>query len=118
MFNSRELPLFFEFSLGGAIVLWLDSVALIWLGMWKGLKAKKHPRAVLATLGQVMVLPWVGYFVIGFIVFEVLQFNEEEYIFFALCFLFGAVIDGLSIAYARKKLATEFRAIVARRYDG
>ena len=117
MFNSRELPLFFEFSLvAHRAVAGLCGADLGW--GCGSLKAKKHPRAVLATLGQVMVLPWVGYFVIGFIVFQVLEFNEEEYIFFALCFLFGAVIDGLSIAYARKKLATEFRAIVARRYDG
>jgi len=45
--------------LGGTVLLWLDAAALIWLGMWQGLKTKKYTRSVLATLGQVLLPPWL-----------------------------------------------------------
>jgi ABC-type transport system involved in cytochrome c biogenesis permease component len=119
MRNNEELGIFTEILLGGTILLWLDFAALSWLGMWKGLKAKKHSRAVLGTLGQVIVLPWVCWFFFLFLAIASINGGPGAIgVFLACWFLLGAVIDGLSIAYARKKLARDFRAIVARRYEG
>jgi hypothetical protein len=124
--QDEELACFVAAFLGGGVLLWLDSAALSWLGMWKGLKAKKHPRAVLGTLAQVVVLPWVCLFVIGFLAVLLNSigvlfspFGENTLgVYLMLWFLLGALIDICSIAYARTRLASDFRAIVARRYDG
>ncbi len=53
--------------LGGAVLLPLDAAALSRVGMWMGLCARTHYRAVLSTLGQVMLLPWLGLLFIVFL---------------------------------------------------
>lgn len=118
--NRMERNTFTEIFLGGAIVLWLDSVALSWVGMWQGLKARKHSRAVLATLAQVTGLPWLAFFLFIALAFISPNLFKEDrfYIYFALWFLAGAVIDSVSIAIARQKLNAEFRSTVAQLRGG
>jgi ABC-type transport system involved in cytochrome c biogenesis permease component len=117
--NHSDFHIFAEIFLGNIVLLWLDSAALIWLGMWTGLKARKHSRAVLVTLAVVLALPWVSLFVAAFLAYEVSFESEDTVGVFIVCwFLLGAVVDGLSVVYAREKLASDFRALVARRYDG
>jgi ABC-type transport system involved in cytochrome c biogenesis permease component len=118
--QNLERNTFIEIFLGGAVVLWLDAAALRWVGMWRGLKARKHSRAVLATLAQVTGIPWLAFSL--FIALSFISsnlFNEDHfYIYFALWFLVGAVIDIVSILGARRKLNAEFRSTVAQRYGG
>jgi 4-amino-4-deoxy-L-arabinose transferase-like glycosyltransferase len=49
---------------GNMVVLLADFHALGWVGMWAGLRTRHH-RAVLVTLLQIMVVPWLLYFVLG-----------------------------------------------------
>ena len=53
----EERALFRTIFLGGALLLPLDFYALSWMGMLMGLRSKSHSRAVLSTLGRVLVLP-------------------------------------------------------------
>ena len=46
--------------LGGVWLLFIDAFALCWTGMLAGLCARRHPRAVFATLGRVILLHWLG----------------------------------------------------------
>lgn len=49
-----------EWSLGGIALLACDFRALVTVGMRAALSAKNHSRAVLSTLGQVMLPPWLA----------------------------------------------------------
>jgi hypothetical protein len=109
-----------EVFLGGAVMLWLDASALSWIGMWRGLKARKYPRSVLSTWAHVMLPPWLVFSLFVF-VGPVLHSgtSESTMIFFVLLwFGLGAAIDLAGIAWAREKLFTSFRATVSARADG
>jgi ABC-type transport system involved in cytochrome c biogenesis permease component len=120
MRDKHEVVNLTTLFLGGAMMLWLDSVALSWVGMWKGLKARKHPRSVLATLGQVIGLPWLaGLLFIYLCSNSNVSVSEGGIaVVIGIWFWIGAVIDGVSMARARAKLVRNFRAIVAQRYNG
>src|SRR5262249_55174900 len=47
-----------EVLIGGAVLLFVDFSVLAWVGMWMGMVAKRHHRAVFATLARVIVVPW------------------------------------------------------------
>jgi hypothetical protein len=51
-----------EILIGGGIMLLIDFHALSWVGMWLALQTKRHNRAILATLGRVMLTPWLAVF--------------------------------------------------------
>ena len=65
--GPRERPMFCEFALGGAVILLADFYALTWVGMWMALRARHHNRAILATLGRVMLPPWLVLLLIWFL---------------------------------------------------
>jgi ABC-type transport system involved in cytochrome c biogenesis permease component len=105
--------------LGGALILWLDSLALAWVGMWRGVKSRKYPRAVLSTLGQVTVLPWLLFFL--FMAFAMYGGNMGQGtvdVMILAWFVVGAIVDAISIETSRINLNTHFRSVVAQRYDG
>jgi ABC-type transport system involved in cytochrome c biogenesis permease component len=108
--------------LGGALILWVDSFALTWVGMWRGVKSKKYPRAVLTTLTQITGLPWLAFFL--FVAFMLLgrpsTSPPEPFVdgFVIVWFIVSACIDAVCIENARTNLAAHFRSVVAQRYDG
>jgi ABC-type transport system involved in cytochrome c biogenesis permease component len=108
-----------EILFGSAVLLWLDASALIWLGMWRGLTAKKYPRSVVATWGQVMLPPWLAFFLFVFVgsVLHPAMNDETMGFIILLWFGFGAVVDVLSIAWARQNLFTRLSSAVAEGRD-
>lgn len=111
--------MFVEVLLGSIVVLWLDASALSWLGMWRGLTAKRYPRSVLATWGQVMAPPWLAFFLfifIGPMLSAGLDPGAVE-LFILLWFCVGAMVDLLSINWARDNLVRCLRSTVAESYD-
>jgi ABC-type transport system involved in cytochrome c biogenesis permease component len=50
--------------IGGAVVLCFDFRAIAWVGLQQALRAKKQSRALLATLGRVLGIPWLAMMVI------------------------------------------------------
>ena len=117
---TDELIMMVEVFAGGAAMLWLDASALSWIGMWRGLKAKKYPRSVLSTWGQVMLPPWLAvflFFCIGPVAAPGLREGTME-VFILLWFGLGAAVDLAGIAWAREKLLTSLRATVSERSGG
>lgn len=52
----------------GALTLWLQWLAVCWVGMWLGLSSKKPGQAAIITFLLVTLLPWLfcsGFFFIG-----------------------------------------------------
>jgi ABC-type transport system involved in cytochrome c biogenesis permease component len=45
---------------GAMLMVACDFFALGWVGMWMGLRARKHHHAVLSTLGLVVLVPWLA----------------------------------------------------------
>jgi len=119
LFDREEIIMSAEVFLGGAAMLWLDASALCWIGMWRGLNAKKYQRAVVSAWGQVMLPPWLAvflFFCIGPVVAPGLQPGTMTF-FILLWFGLGAAVDLAGIAWAREKLLTSFRATVSERSD-
>jgi len=53
-----------ELLIGGTVLLFVDFSILGWIGMWMGVVARRHHRAVLSTLARVMVVPWAANFLL------------------------------------------------------
>jgi hypothetical protein len=66
---SKVMTIFSMMFLGGAALLFFDFNALGWVGMRTGLDGRRHHRAVMTTLGRVMLGPWAGIFVFNVIGF-------------------------------------------------
>jgi hypothetical protein len=114
-FLWRQIVMMSEVFLGGAVLLWLDASALIWLGMWRGLTAKKYPRSVLAAWGQVMAPPWLAllfFVLIGPMMGGGVSEGTVN-LFILLWFGVGAVVDVLSISWARQNLFSRLRSAVS-----
>ena len=65
--SSTETCIFLELFLGGLVMLGLDLKAIETVGFRSALQAKRHSRAILATLGPVMGVPWAAAFLLVFL---------------------------------------------------
>lgn len=92
---------------GNIVVLLTDFFALGWVGMWHGLVARQHHRAVLVSLVQILVLPWLLYVVMGMCG----GFNSSAgaNAFIITWYLTGVLNDFIWARRARNKLRNEFR---------
>lgn len=61
--GMRDDGIFATLIIGNAIVLVSDFLAIGWLGMWDGLRARQHHRAILRTLIKVLLVPWIMWIV-------------------------------------------------------
>ena len=93
----------------------VDFWALRTIGMWMALRARKHQRAVLGTLGRVMAAPWAGIFLWVFLsttgAFSPSSDGEVAMIF-VLWFMAGIVNDLVFVAKARAGLGQGLRHLV------
>ena len=113
--TSREQVIFMELFLGGVLMLFMDFRAIQTVGMWLALRARKQHRAVLGTLGRVMLVPWVGVFLLAFLT-SVRTFNPSEIdlaVIFASWFMVGTINDMALGAQARAGLGRGLRYWVA-----
>jgi ABC-type Na+ efflux pump permease subunit len=95
---------------GNILSLLFDFNALGWLGMWYGLRATKHHRAVLLTLFCILVIPWL------FLIFAAISGlldGQHEKMLFGLWYGLGIVSDLIWAAWARRRLFRHFRSVVA-----
>jgi hypothetical protein len=115
--NTEEFFMMAVMLLGGAAILWLDANALICLGMWRGLNAKKYPRSVLATLGQVLLPPWLALFFFGVLGAGFIE-PGGAVILILFWFGVGVAIDIPSIAFAEENLVKSLRSVVSEGSGG
>lgn len=114
--SPRDQAVFVEIFLGGTLVLWADFRALQTVGMWRALRAGRQHRAVLGTMGRVMLVPWAGVFLLVFLTYltRTLSGSEGEVaVVLALWFLTGILTDLIVAAWARAKLGRGLRYWVA-----
>lgn len=108
--------IFMELLAGGVVALLVDFEAVAWVGMWHGLSKRQTYKAVIITAVQLLVPCWfLAFFAImtNFLPASELGVGGM----FALWFLIGFSVDGLSILFARSRLAERFRSVAAQRYD-
>ncbi len=104
--------------LAGMIVFTVDALALAWLGMWLGLRARHGTRATWGAVWRILALPWAIYF-FSFLAIEIPNdgpsVSEEGYIaiWFAISLAFSCYF-GLE---SRNRLHSEFREIATIQAD-
>jgi hypothetical protein len=108
--DASTQGLFCEMFFGGMIALFADFYGLSWVGMWRGLTARQHHRAVLATLGHIMsALPLI----IFFLIFTEPNVHDQEMTFIIGFVLFvGILVSLVSGVIAKTRLMKGFRAAV------
>jgi ABC-type transport system involved in multi-copper enzyme maturation permease subunit len=114
--DGEAMWLFTELFVGGLVALATDFEALLWVGMWQGLSKRQAYKAVILTAVQLLGPCWLlAFFAI------VTDFNPMPYfgvfVMFAIWFLVGLAVDGMSILGARSRLIGRFRSMAAQRYD-
>jgi hypothetical protein len=107
--HGRDQSIFCELFLGGTLMLFLDFYAFQQLGLWLGLKAKRHHRAVVGTLFRIMGLPWLAAFLITFVG---VRSAMQAATVFAIWFALGIGIDAAILLVMRHKIPRQFRATV------
>ncbi len=90
-------------------MLLIDAYCLCWVGMLRGLVARDSSQAILATLGRILLLPWL-YFAFGAAIFFRSAPGE-----LALLWLFlSGVNDLIFLLNARSILIEHFRGLALR----
>jgi hypothetical protein len=112
--NGSALAMFQELFFGGILALVLDFKTLGHVGMWMALRANRHHRAVLGTLGRVLLPSWAGIFLMVFFMSQMRAGSAfEAGMIFASWFALGIVVDVVMVSMARRELRQGFRARLA-----
>lgn len=96
---------------GGVAVLFLDFYALGWGGMRAALRTKKHNRAILVALAQVMLPSWLILAVLFLLASGGVLIGTTRFMkgFFVFWFVLGGIIDLAVGLRARAKLRQGLR---------
>ncbi|MDB6033069.1 MAG: type transporter [Verrucomicrobiales bacterium] len=113
--NGKDRGIFTEIFVGGLLVLFADFAALRWAGIWAGLISAKHYRAVLLTMGKIMLIPWVCIFLLVFMVRGSNGPGEAATVF-GLWFALSLGVATWARRSSEVKLANLFRQTAADRY--
>lgn len=106
----RDNGEFVTVMIGNMVCLATDFMALKWVGMWTGLRCRYHHRAVALTLLQILVLPWLLFFLLGVLGFFGARTGVTLFLtWYCLCI----VNDLLWASLARQGLRREFRELAA-----
>lgn len=113
--SPTDQAIFVELFLGGVVTLFVDFNALQTVGMWVALRTRRQQRAVLGTLGRVMLAPWTGILLLVFLgMTRTLNPSEGGLAtIFAFWFITGIVNDLVVSAQARAALGRGLRYWVA-----
>ena len=91
--------------------LYLDFQAISWTAMLMGLRMRTHQMAVLATLGMVLALPWLGWVLLNILV--PIHSTTQERILLIAWYCLAALWEIILIRSATKSLRRDFRALAA-----
>jgi ABC-type transport system involved in multi-copper enzyme maturation permease subunit len=112
--GSSDQRIFTGIFLGGILALFVDTFALSWIGMEMGLRGKRQHRAVLATLGRVLLPNWLGAFLLVFVARSGTGISHAEGdILIMSWFLLGFGIDLVLGLRAKQRLQRRFREIAS-----
>ena len=109
--------------IAGMLVFAMDLIALMWVGMWRGLNSRRPNRAAAAAVARVMVLPWVLWGMISILLTVSISMRGGGGDFWEGKF-FILLWAGISVAVnlffglpARQKLFSEFRNVATTRFE-
>jgi len=109
----QEQFTFMEILIGGIFAALADLPTITLVGMWQALRTNRHHRAVLATIGRVLLPSWGAIFVIIFFMSTSRGVSETEVdAIFALWFVFGLGVDAVMGGTAYGWLRRGFRRIL------
>jgi ABC-type transport system involved in multi-copper enzyme maturation permease subunit len=112
--GSSDQRIFTGIFLGGIVALFADSFALSWVGMEMGLRGKRQHRAVLATLGRLLLPNWLLAFLLVFVANSRSGISDAQAATMVACwFVFGFGIDLALGLRAKWRLHRRFREIAA-----
>jgi len=112
--GTSDRRIFTGIFLGGIVALFADSFAVSWIGMEMGLRGKRQPRAVLATLGRVLLPNWLCAFLLVFVAHSGAQFSDTDWEnLITSWFLLGLGIDLVLGLKAWYRLHRRFREIAS-----
>ena len=112
--SNRERPIFVGIFAGGLVVLVLDVWAMSWVGLEQSLRCRRHHWAVLATLGRIMLAPWVAVFLFVFLLIGEVFSSEKAFGLLIMAWLgAGALLDGIVGAKAWRRARRSFRRMAA-----
>jgi ABC-type transport system involved in cytochrome c biogenesis permease component len=108
----EPVVLFTTFCVGGSVLWLMDTHALMWLGMWMGLRGLRHHRATLNTLGRILAPPWIA-----FVLFILLTYGTSSgmkvLMLWSLWFVFSVVSALLAVKHRKSELLHDFRRLAA-----
>lgn len=107
--HGDDLFIFFIMFCGGILMLFLDFKAFDQVGILMALRCKRHNRAILATLGRVMGIPWAVIFLIWFLGINGALSGIEPVPLFLFWFGVGITYDLIITFNARSSLRQGFR---------
>lgn len=108
--GSEEHLIFCELFLGGAVVLLMDARALTWVGMSLGIRGRAHHRAILGTLGRVLLAPWFALIFLWLLgVSGAFTGIDGVLIMFFFWYAFVVVLDVVFAQNAQDQLRRELR---------
>ena len=115
MHMSRDRTIFVEWVVAGLVLLWFDFTAITQLGMWMGLRTRVYHRAIFATLGRVLLLPWGGLLLMWFFIIAGRMINgpEEVLVLGGVWQVVVLLLDQVYATQSRASLRTEFRTAAA-----
>ena len=111
--RGEELALFCGVVSGGAVMLSVDLLAILWFGMRSALRFRRQTRAVLVTLVLIMGLPWFSIFLSFTGIGDRIQSFRGITIMMASWLGGGAILDLLMFAWCKERLTRQFRELVA-----
>jgi len=112
--GSSGRRMFTGIFLGGILALFADSLALSWIGMDMGLRGKRQQRAVLATLGRVLLPNWLGAFLLVFVGLSGARISETGWAHLITSwFILGFGIDLVLGLRTQWRLHRHFREIAS-----
>lgn len=107
---SRSIGNLWVMLIVNMVGLVADFIAISWAGMWEGLRAKNHGRAVLAALARILFPRWVLFFAIG----ESGGFDSASGSTWLLYWCGAGLVNDLFWAWrARRRLHRLFRVAAA-----
>ena len=105
----------------GIVVAALDVAALFIVGLWQGLRSKNSIQAFTSTVSQILVLPWLLYFVFLLSLFFINARGgrgPEEQMLLFVWFLIALAVDLFFMVLSWMNLHDRMRVVAASRYEG
>ena len=101
--------------LEGLAVTLLDILAVGWVGLWLGLKAKNTSHALALAAALVLILPWAAFLVV-MLFFEIAGASSVSFLTgFRVWLVLGVMADlGFGFLWARRRIRRDFRTVALR----